>query len=71
LREREVVPKETVLAPGILIRAVHIVDMRQALQEAYDQLGWPRPIYTTSPGVGAIVRAEDLAQLRAALVGLE
>ena len=59
------------LASGAAIRAQHIVELRSAIAQAYAAAGRTPPTYTTSPGLGLIIRVADLADLRAAVVAIE
>jgi hypothetical protein len=54
------------------IRAVHIVELRSALAQAYAAAGRAAPQYT-DPGLGAAttVRAVHVAELRGGVRGLE
>jgi hypothetical protein len=60
------------MTPGVtLIRATDILQMRQALLDAYNVTSLPPPNYTTTPGPGVVVVVADIAELRAAVLAVE
>jgi hypothetical protein len=55
-----------------LIRAQDVLDLRQALREAYVAAGMTPPSYTPpDPAIGAPIRASHIAELRAAVKAIE
>lgn len=60
------------VARTTVVRAQHILEMRQALLEAYKAAGrTPLPSYSTTPQAGVPIRVADIAELRAALRAIE
>ena len=60
------------LTPGVTrILASDVLQMRQALLDAYSISPKVPPIYTTTPAPGATVVVADIAELRTAVMGLE
>lgn len=60
------------LTPAVsAMRAGDILEMRRALQDAYDAAGLTRPKYSTLPAVGVPIRLADVVQLRAAILEIE
>jgi hypothetical protein len=60
------------LTPGVTpILASDILQMRQALLDAYNAPPIDPPIYTTNPVAGSPVVVADIAQLRAAVMAIE
>ena len=60
------------IAAGVnVVVAVDIVEMRAALRAAYIAAGRTTPSYAINPAVGGLIRAADVADLRAAVIGLE
>jgi hypothetical protein len=54
------------------VRAAHLRELRDALGEAYDALGQPRPGYSgPDPDTGVIIRASHIVELRSAVTALE
>lgn len=65
-----------VVNTAALISAADVLEMRQALLEAYNAAnsqgkGLSLPVYSTSPAPGAAVRAADVTELRNAVVLIE
>jgi hypothetical protein len=62
---------------GVLVRAAHVQQLRQALLEAYDAavaqgLSVVRPVFTDDPQTsGSGIRALHIEQLRASVLSLE
>ena len=65
---------DTVLAPGATaIRAVHIVELRAALEHVYVAAGRSQPEYTDPtliPGV-TVMKVAHIAELRVAVLAIE
>lgn len=62
------------LETGVTVaRAVHIVELRTALNGAYAACGMALPVYAhgIESGGGTVIRAEDVADLRGAIITLE
>jgi hypothetical protein len=55
---------------GMLIQAQHVTEMHTALNEAYERADIPMPVYAPVAR-GALIRAQDIAGLRSAIVALE
>ena len=57
---------------GVVARAIHVSEMRTALQQAYSSAGWAPPVFaeTLSPGI-TVVKAAHVAELRRAVLTLE
>jgi hypothetical protein len=54
------------------IRAVHVIELRTALLQAYAAVGQPEPIFTDqSINSTMVIRAVHFNELRAAIVALE
>lgn len=63
---------DPVLLPGgTTIKAVHLTELRTALRQAYTAAGLPPPGFQTITPRVTLVRAEQLEELRDALVSLE
>lgn len=61
----------TLTAGTSVVHALDLIEMRQALQGAYDAARLTGPTYSTSPGSGAPIAAADITELRAAVVAIE
>jgi hypothetical protein len=59
------------LSAGFLIRAIHFVQLREAVDEAYVRLGMTPPVYSDGLQVGLPPRAVHLTELRAAVTRLQ
>jgi hypothetical protein len=60
------------LGPGHVVRRVHLLELRMALDRVYDAAGRSRPSYTDALlADDAPVRATHLNELRRAVVALE
>lgn len=59
------------VAGSSTVLASHILDLREALRQAYVQAGLTPPTYTNTAAGGTIVRAVDITELRAAVVAIE
>ena len=61
------------LAPGALVRAVHVSELRTALQQAYSTGSFTPPTFTDSPLVlgSTVIRALHINELRNAVIALE
>ena len=57
------------LAAGTWIKAVHVYDLRSALQQAYTAAGVPPPIYS-EPAI-TVIKAAHIHELRSAILSLE
>ena len=62
---------EPLAAQSMSIRAMHITELRNALSQAYAAAGLTPPTFDPSLGVGEIVKAIHLAELRSAVSALE
>ena len=59
------------IRPGMTrVKAVHLEQLRTALDDAYDREGRRRPRYTDAVGSGVAIRAEHIDELRRAVEGL-
>jgi hypothetical protein len=61
------------LAPGFTVRAVHLLDLRAALEQAYARAGRALPVFSEVTVVGGttIIRAAQIEELRTAVINLE
>ena len=53
------------------VKAQHILELRQALLEVYQQIPQTPPTYTTTPAPGGTVVVADIQSLRAAVIAIE
>ena len=53
------------------IRAQHILDLRNALQDVYVKIGVTPPAYSTSPAPSGAIVTADVAELRTAVLAIE
>ena len=62
----------TIAMGAASIKAVHITDLRTALDQAYTAAGRPLPTYT-DPGLvpGTTIKVAHIAELRAAIIAIE
>jgi hypothetical protein len=56
---------------GTTIKAVHVTDLRAALNEAYTKLGHTLPSYTDSDPKGYVIKAQHITELRTAVTDVE
>ncbi len=61
----------TLTAGTSVVHALDLIELRQALQAAYDAARLTGPSYSTTPGSGAPIAAADITELRAAVVAIE
>jgi hypothetical protein len=54
-----------------VVKAQHILELRQALLEVYQQIPRTPPTYTTTPALGGTVVVADIESLRAAVIAIE
>jgi hypothetical protein len=54
-----------------MVKAQHILDLRQALREVYVAAGLTPPTYTDPDLAGVTQKVAHIAQLRAAIVAIE
>ena len=54
-----------------ILKAQHILELRQALLEVYQQIPQTPPTYSTTPAPGAPIVAADIESLRSAVVAIE
>ena len=65
-------PANADIIPGVsVVSAADVTQMRTALAPAYTMLGLAAPVYSTSPAPGIMITVADIAELRAALLGIE
>ena len=64
---------DATIAMGVAsIKAVHITDLRAALDQAYTAAGRLPPTYTDpSLGTGTTMKVAHIAELRAAIIAIE
>jgi hypothetical protein len=62
------------LAPGSIIKAADVGDLRTALQQAYAAAGRPAPSFPTDPTIvpaSTVIKAAHIQELRTAVLALE
>jgi hypothetical protein len=63
--------RPSITAGASVIMAEDVIQMRQALLDAYTAAARVPPTYSTSPAAGVTISVADIAELRAAVVAIE
>jgi hypothetical protein len=62
---------DPVITPRVtIVKAAHLAELRSALSEVYTAAGRGAPLYSTAVSAGTTIAAAQIAELRAAIVGI-
>jgi hypothetical protein len=61
------------LSAGVLVKVIHVADLRTALEQAYDAAGQSAPVFTDPSLIPqtTTIRAIHISELRGAVLALE
>jgi hypothetical protein len=55
----------------VLVKPIHIIELREAITAVYTAAGLPAPVFTGSITSGSVIRAQHISELRDAVTARE